>query len=146
MWLIWWNIIKEISLENCIICFQVFPFSLVLHISEMRIEIKVEAFLWRQSSKCFISFNLMCWSQLHWAVWNNMAIVLNSPHMIIQPINLFQVNADDQRFGVLLLGRCKFILFSGQFLSSFFSFFFWIWLYLNFLVDQFGITCEEFVC
>jgi len=75
-----------------------------------------------------------------------MAIVLNSPHMIIQPINLFQINADDQRFGVLLLGRCKFILFSGQFFSSFFSFFFWIWLYLNFLVDQFGITCEEFVC
>ena len=66
----------------------------------MRVVAKLEALRRWKASESLVPLHLMLWSQLNSTLRDYMAIVLNSSHVVKEPIDLFKVDSHDQALWV----------------------------------------------
>ena len=95
-WLVVVHLIKEVSLENGVISLQILFLCWVLDVSEMRVELQVITLVGLESLECFISLHLVLRSQLHWSLRDDMAVILDCSHVIVESVNLLQVDSNNQ--------------------------------------------------
>jgi hypothetical protein len=133
--------VEEVALKDGIVSFQIIFLNLILNISEVRIAFEVKCFGGWQALEGLIAFYLVCRRQLHRALWNDMAVILNGKHVIVHPINLFQV--DFNNFFLLFDSRCELIFLASLPIRRFLRNDCWINWYLDTLVYKHWLSLEQ---
>ena len=111
------DLVQEISLENCVVCFKSYLFGFVLHVSKVREAIKLEAFVLGEASEGDISLNLVILGQTEGSLRADLAVVLNSEHSVEKTIFLDEGPVFDSLGRVFLRGVLEDVtLLLGDFL------------------------------
>lgn len=95
------HLIQEVWLENSVVSQQQLFLLIRLHIPEVRVGLKGEAFVARQSSESYISLNFVGLSHAKGSLGNDLAVVLDRQHCVEESVLLDQTSVDYSLVGVL---------------------------------------------
>ncbi len=133
-------LVKEGLGEDGVVFFQGFFLFFGLHVSEVRVRLKLESFLSLQPPERLIPRDFMLLRDLKRPLRHNLAVILNSPDYVVHPVDLLQIHRHYLRCFIFFLTGSQGVEFFLLGMGVFFFIFGFFWFY--FFVHEVWVACD----